>query len=403
MKSYTQAPSQSRTNALSRGLADPQPGYDRARRLAAGGGQRQQIAVESRPAPVGLTVTPAPDFELTTADGQVIRLGDLRGKVVLLNFWATWCPPCKAEMPDLEALHVKYGAEHDFLVLGVNDRENAVDVAVFARRERVSFPLVIDRDGRVIEKLFKVRDLPTSMIIDRDGQHPRHLARPDRQGGHAGPAGKGLVSCKTDEEVMTPIPPRERVRTAIRHIQPDRTPYQISFTTPARRKLVEHYGTADLDELIGNHLAKYRRGRRMNSVGWRIAPAFSGTNSAWWWNRTIDRDIGMVERYPLAERSLNGFTFPDPLNPQRFAALPAFIQANPDRFRYVSNEPPPSSAARSLRGMEALLMDMLEAPDFVDELFDVLLSFSLAAIDEFVEYDIDGILFGRRLGPSSAA
>ena len=131
--------------------------------------QRQQIAVESRPAPVGPAVTPAPDFELTTADGQVIRLSDLRGKVVLLNFWATWCPPCKAEMPDLEALHVKYGAEHDFLVLGVNDRENAVDVVAFARRERVSFPLVIDRDGRVIEKLFKVRYLPTSLLIDRDG------------------------------------------------------------------------------------------------------------------------------------------------------------------------------------------------------------------------------------------
>jgi cytochrome c biogenesis protein CcmG, thiol:disulfide interchange protein DsbE len=130
--------------------------------------QRQQIAVESRPAPVSPAVPP-PDFELTTADGQVIRLADLRGKVVLLNFWATWCPPCKAEMPDLEALHVKYGVEHDFLVLGVNDRENAVDVAAFARRERISFPLVIDRDGRVIEKIFKVRYLPTSLIIDRDG------------------------------------------------------------------------------------------------------------------------------------------------------------------------------------------------------------------------------------------
>ena len=66
---------------------------------------------------------------------------------------------------------------------------------------------------------------------------------------------------------MTAITPRERVRTAIRHIQPDRTPYQINFTTPARRKLVEHYGTADLDDLIGNHLAKYKA-RPPDALGW---------------------------------------------------------------------------------------------------------------------------------------
>jgi cytochrome c biogenesis protein CcmG, thiol:disulfide interchange protein DsbE len=131
--------------------------------------ERQQIAEESRPAADDRALSRAPDFELTTPDGEVVRLKDLRGKVVLLNFWATWCPPCKAEMPDLDALHQKYGAEHDFLVLGVNDRENAVDVAAFARRERVNFPLVIDRDGGVIETIFNVRYLPTSMIIDRDG------------------------------------------------------------------------------------------------------------------------------------------------------------------------------------------------------------------------------------------
>jgi peroxiredoxin len=131
--------------------------------------ERQQIVAESRPAADASARALAPDFELTTPDGEVVRLKDLRGKVVLLNFWATWCPPCKAKMPDLDALHRKYGAEHDFLVLGVNDRENAVDVAAFARRENVSFPLVIDRDGGVIEHLFQVRYLPTSMIIDRDG------------------------------------------------------------------------------------------------------------------------------------------------------------------------------------------------------------------------------------------
>jgi cytochrome c biogenesis protein CcmG/thiol:disulfide interchange protein DsbE len=129
--------------------------------------ERQQIAAESRP--VADSSARAPDFELTTHDGKVVRLKDLRGKVVLLNFWATWCPPCKAEMPDLNALHKTYGAERDFLVLGVNDEESAADVAAFAQREGIAFPLLLDPDGRVLEKLFDVRYLPTSVIIDREG------------------------------------------------------------------------------------------------------------------------------------------------------------------------------------------------------------------------------------------
>ena len=132
--------------------------------------QRQQIAAQSRPASAAVAPSPAPDFELTASDGQVVRLGELRGKVVLLNFWATWCPPCKAEMPDLNALQREYGADRDFVVLGINDMENAADVVAFAEREGIAFPLLLDPDGRVIKDLFDVRYLPTSMIIDRDGR-----------------------------------------------------------------------------------------------------------------------------------------------------------------------------------------------------------------------------------------
>ena len=131
--------------------------------------QRQQIAAESRPAADAAATSPAPDFELTASDGKIVRLKDLRGKVVLLNFWATWCPPCKAEMPDLNVLQRKYGADRDFVVLGINDMENAADVIAFAEREGIAFPLLLDPDGRVIKDLFDVRYLPTSMIIDRDG------------------------------------------------------------------------------------------------------------------------------------------------------------------------------------------------------------------------------------------
>ncbi len=130
---------------------------------------QQRSKAEAQPA---ANLTPravAPDFTLQTVDGQTVRLRDLRGKVVLLNFWATWCPPCKAEMPDLEALHRAYGVSQGFTVLGVNMEESAKAVADFAQQRGITFPLLLDTDGRVSNKLFVVRSLPTSMIIDREG------------------------------------------------------------------------------------------------------------------------------------------------------------------------------------------------------------------------------------------
>ncbi len=126
-------------------------------------------ATESKPTPNVASRSVAPDFALRTADGGTVRLRDLRGKVVLLNFWATWCPPCKAEMPDLDALHREYGASQGFVVLGINMEESAEAVAAFAAERRISFPLLLDSDGQVSGKLFVVRSLPTSMIIDREG------------------------------------------------------------------------------------------------------------------------------------------------------------------------------------------------------------------------------------------
>jgi peroxiredoxin len=130
---------------------------------------RQQIAEESRPAAAGPIRSLAPEFRLAGLDGRTVRLSDYRGKVVLLNFWATWCPPCKAEMPDLEWLHRTYGVEHDFEVVGINLEESAADVEDFARQQGISFPLLLDSDGDVTNRWFAVRNLPTSMIIDRDG------------------------------------------------------------------------------------------------------------------------------------------------------------------------------------------------------------------------------------------
>ncbi len=128
---------------------------------------RRQVAAQARPA--AEPPRAAPDFMLAALDGGQVRLGDLRGKVILLNFWATWCPPCKAEMPDLDALYRQYGPTRNFVVIGVNVQERPELVAAFARQNSIAFPLALDTDGAVTTNLYHIRAFPTSLIIDRVG------------------------------------------------------------------------------------------------------------------------------------------------------------------------------------------------------------------------------------------
>lgn len=128
-----------------------------------------KVAEQSKPALTGASRSVAPDLELTTLDGQRVALRDLRGKVVLLNFWATWCPPCKAEMPDLQALYEEHGDAHDFVVVGVNFQEAAAPVEAFVRERGLTFPVWLDGQGDAGGKL-GVRGLPVSFIIDREGR-----------------------------------------------------------------------------------------------------------------------------------------------------------------------------------------------------------------------------------------
>jgi peroxiredoxin len=111
--------------------------------------------------------TPAPAFLLKDSDGNIVRLDDLRGKVVLLNFWATWCPPCRLEMPSLEALHKELSAQ-GLVVLAVAPRESAEDVRSFYNEHRLSFPALLDHDAEV-SGLYKVWSLPTTFVINKHG------------------------------------------------------------------------------------------------------------------------------------------------------------------------------------------------------------------------------------------
>ena len=111
--------------------------------------------------------TLAPDFLLKDLDGNTIRLRDLRGKVVLLNFWATWCPTCRFEMPSMEALHKEFSSQ-GLAVLAVALRESADDVQSFYKEHHLSFTALLDHNGDASE-LYQTWSLPTTFLINKRG------------------------------------------------------------------------------------------------------------------------------------------------------------------------------------------------------------------------------------------
>ena len=117
-----------------------------------------------------LTAQIAPDFELNDLNGTPIKLSDYRGKVVLVNVWATWCPPCVRETPRLVRVYNQY-REQGFVLLGVNTtyQDKAEAVAEFARSQQISYPILLDTEGKASEK-YASRLMPTSYLIDRNGK-----------------------------------------------------------------------------------------------------------------------------------------------------------------------------------------------------------------------------------------
>ncbi|GIL09088.1 MAG: hypothetical protein BroJett033_5990 [Chloroflexota bacterium] len=123
---------------------------------------------ETSAAEIGLDIGQlAPDFEAVTDSGQPVRLADLRGQVVLLNFWATWCAPCRVEMPAFEAAFQRHG-DTDFTVLAVNNAESAAAVQAFRQELDLSFPLLVDLDGAV-QYRYGIKLYPSTFLIDADG------------------------------------------------------------------------------------------------------------------------------------------------------------------------------------------------------------------------------------------
>jgi peroxiredoxin len=139
---------------------------------SAGSGDYGPVALPLERNPTGRDSSPekeraAPDFRLETLDGGTLRLSDLQGKAVLVNFWATWCQPCRSELPHLVTAYDRYRQE-GLEIVAVNLQEDEDTISGFVEEFGLQFPVVIDRSGDVADK-YRVIGIPTSYFIDRSG------------------------------------------------------------------------------------------------------------------------------------------------------------------------------------------------------------------------------------------
>lgn len=188
---------------------------------------------------------------------------------------------------------------------------------------------------------------------------------------------------------------REVVRDVLDFKTPPYVPWNFGFTEEARDKLVAHYGTAELDDVVGNHFLGLG-----NGIGFfedlgagRVRDVFGVV-----WDRRVDHDIGIVEGCVLPEATLEGYRFPDPLAPIFFSDIPEKIQKQPDRFRVFNIGFSLYERAWTLRGMENLMLDFLEHPEFVHALLDAIADYNIAQIRRALTFDIDAVYFGDDWG-----
>ncbi|GGC88821.1 thiol:disulfide interchange protein tlpA [Thalassobacillus devorans] len=119
----------------------------------------------------------APDFELETVEGETIRLSDLKGKKVFLNFWATWCPPCKEEMPEMQKFHEEFGEEVEIVAVNVTTTETGIDdVQKYLDQQGYTFQVPLDKRNQVSSE-YQAITIPTTYFIGTDGivQQPRQV------------------------------------------------------------------------------------------------------------------------------------------------------------------------------------------------------------------------------------
>jgi uroporphyrinogen decarboxylase len=187
---------------------------------------------------------------------------------------------------------------------------------------------------------------------------------------------------------------RERVLTALRHEQPDVCPWSFDFTKKALAKLIAYTGEPEIAAQVGNHLVS------VNAELPEVEVAPDKWRDEWGvvWNRTIDKDIGNPDGAAFPEARLGDFCPPDPDDPARWEGFGAKVAAQGDKWINYSVRYSLFERAWTLRGMERLLMDMVEHPAFVDELLETLTEYQLAILRHALTYPVQGVKFGDDWG-----
>ncbi|MHC4403631.1 MAG: uroporphyrinogen decarboxylase family protein [Planctomycetota bacterium] len=188
---------------------------------------------------------------------------------------------------------------------------------------------------------------------------------------------------------------RDVVRLVLEGKRPPYVPWSMGFTLEAREKLREHYGSLDLEVPLENHLLRLGSdiGFFTPLDGHRVQDVFGVV-----WDRSIDKDIGNVEGCVLAEPTLRGYEFPDPVDGRFFDDIPEKIDRFGDRFRVFQIGFSLYERAWTLRGLENLLMDFHDHPDFVRRLFRAIADYNVAQVRKALGHDIDAVYFGDDWG-----
>ncbi|MFR9653116.1 MAG: uroporphyrinogen decarboxylase family protein [Rikenellaceae bacterium] len=188
---------------------------------------------------------------------------------------------------------------------------------------------------------------------------------------------------------------REIIKMVLDGKKPPYVPWSYKFTKEPKEMLLEHYGVDDLDPVLGNHILQPG-----SDIGFfdEVGEDLFQDVFKVVWDRSIDKDIGDVRGVLLAEPTLEGYEFPNPLDPRFFANIESETEKKPDMFRVFQIGFSLYERAWSMRGIENLLMDFFINPEFVHQLLDAICDYNIAQIDEALKYDIDAVYFGDDWG-----
>ena len=188
---------------------------------------------------------------------------------------------------------------------------------------------------------------------------------------------------------------REVVGLAMKGQRPPYVPWSFGFTKEAEEKLQRHYGQLDLENVMQNHFLELGNGIGFfNDIGNDCVQDVFGVV----WDRSVDKDIGIVQGHVLPEPTLAGYQFPNPLDKRFFEDIPGKIARFGDRLRVFEIGFSLYERAWTMRGMENLMMDFYDHPEFVHELMNAIADYNIAQVQEALKYDIDAIHFGDDWG-----